>query len=117
MPSHDFYTSPEWVAVRDLIVYRDRGRCTVAQLLGGECVGVKHVHHIQSVDDRPDLALDPSNLGTVCAGHHPKWEAVRRAVLKQRADTLEDCGHFHPYKSGREACRRRRMRQKGLVTA
>ena len=117
MDLDSFYTSPAWVALRERVLARDGRRCTVARLLGGSCGGAMHVHHIQAVEDRLDLALDENNCASVCATHHPRWEAVRRAVIKQRPDTVPDCGHYHPYKEGREACRRKRMRDRGLLAA
>lgn len=118
MDLDSFYTSPEWVTLRDLIVARDRFRCTVGRLLGGACSNTLHVHHLIGIDDDFGLALDPENLATVCAHHHPKWEAVRRAVLRSRGtNEVGECNHYHPYPAGREACRRRRARERGLIAA
>jgi hypothetical protein len=108
MDAQRFYTSPEWLAVRERVLARDGNACTVRRLLGGRCSGVLHVHHIEARVDRPDLALDEDNLGTACARHHPRWEALARALRRERGSEVPPCRHVHRYRSGREACERRR---------
>jgi 5-methylcytosine-specific restriction endonuclease McrA len=108
-----FYDSQEWRDFRDRIRSRDSHRCTVARLLGGRCSGVLHVHHIEPRSERPDLELDEDNCATVCAAHHPVWESLRRFLQRCRRE-LPPCTHHHPYKSGREACDRRRARDLGI---
>lgn len=102
-----FYLSPEWAALRGEALRRDADRCTVARLLGGDCSSVLHVHHL---DRDPALALDIDNLATVCASHHPTWEALRRAVLRRREERVPPCRHRHHYDFARRECRRRRAR-------
>jgi hypothetical protein len=97
------YDSPRWKAVRARARERDGHRCTVGRLLGGDCRGLLHVHHLDRAADPFDL----DNLATVCAAHHPRWEAVRRAVLDQRPRGEWRCPHRHPYPQGREECERR----------
>lgn len=109
-----FYLSPEWLALRERVLHRDRKRCTVARLLGGDCSGVLHVHHIEPRSDRPDLELDEGNCATVCARHHPQWEAARRFVERSRRP-LPPCNHRHPYKEGRIQCARERAARLGIV--
>ena len=103
-----FYTSPEWRAVREHVRSRDGHRCSVARLIGGDCSARLDVHHLQSIEERPDLALDPDNLLTVCASHHPTLEAVRRILRIIRMIDLPPCGHTHPYRQGRIDCENRR---------
>lgn len=105
----DPYSTLQWEEARAAALRRDSGRCTVARLLGGPCSAVLHVHHIQSADDRPDLFFDLHNLSTVCASHHPRWEAVRRAVLRVRG--WKSCPHKHTTKLGRQACEARLNRE------
>lgn len=114
MAQDAFLTSPEWVAVRDLVRARDAGRCTVARLLGGECRGVLHVHHILPRVERPDLALDPDNCATTCASHHRVWESVRLFLLRSRRP-LPPCKHTHRYAHAQRACDIRRARKLGIV--
>lgn len=112
--SDSFYASAEWRAVRDRVLDRDGGRCTVARLLGGQCRGSLHAHHIEKRVDRPELALDETNLATVCAAHHPTWEALRLFVTRARRQ-IPPCKHRHPYRAGREACERERAEKLGIV--
>lgn len=113
-----FYDSPEWRDFAPRIRLRDRGRCTVGRFLGGACSGVLHVNHIRPRREYPELAFDPDNCGTVCARHHPEWEALARALRARReVAALPPCRHHHPYAAGREECDRRRARERGLVEA
>lgn len=116
MAADAFYTSPEWLAVRDLALARDAD-CILRRFVGGRCSGSLHVHHIEPRAERPDLALDLENLVTCCAGHHPSIEAFRRFVrrLRDPLAALGPCGHRHPYASGRRACLRRRAREAGIA--
>lgn len=108
MDTRSFYNSPEWAAARELAKARDGHRCSIARLLGGDCHERLDVHHLQSVEERPDLALDLDNLLTVCASHHPTLEAVRRILRIIRLIDLPPCGHRHPYAQGRRDCERKR---------
>lgn len=103
-----FLTSHEWFTARDATLARDGSRCSVGRLLGGPCRGVLHVNHIVPRRDRPELALDPDNLGTCCASHHRLWEAFARAIRLLRLEELPPCRHYHPYRQGRVDCDRRR---------
>lgn len=108
-----FYDTPEWDRLTERVKRRDGSRCTVARLLGGQCSPVLHVHHIEPRSERPELALEEDNCATTCAVHHPTWESLRRFLQRARRP-LPPCGHNHPYKSGREACDRRRARELGI---
>lgn len=59
--------SKRWQALRLEIIERDFARCC-------DCGAMRRleVHHVLSVRDRPDLAFDPANLKTLCAGCHTK---------------------------------------------
>lgn len=115
----DLYSTLLWRELRARAIARDKGRCTVARLIGGDCSETLHAHHIESAEDRPDLALDLDNVATVCATHHPKWEAIRRAV--KRARGWRSCPHPHRTAHGRRECERRlnqgRIREDDLVAA
>jgi len=78
------YSSAEWRALREIAIARDAGRCTVSRLLGGRCSsGSPHVHHIEALEDG-GAPFDLDNLATVCASHHPSWEALRRKLVATR---------------------------------
>jgi hypothetical protein len=62
------------------------------------------VHHIVAAAVCPD-PLDVDNLATVCAAHHPKWEAVRRQLLRSRG--WRSCTHQHRHAEARRICERR----------
>ena len=98
-----FYSSAAWRQAREQVLQRDKRRCTVGRLLGGGCRGALHVHHIDPAAD----PLDERNLASVCAAHHSRWEAVRRAVIENRSPRWRRCRHIHRYRGGREACERR----------
>lgn len=98
-----FYHSPEWRAVAALAIERDGRRCTVSRLLGGSCSPRLHAHHL----DRAGDPLDVDNVATACDRHHPRWEAVRRAVVERRPPRRRRCPHQHRYPGAREACERR----------
>lgn len=115
MDSRTFYDSPEWRRLSDVVIASADGRCFVARLFGGACSEILHAHHIESIVDRPDLALVEDNCAAVCSRHHPTWEAFRRLLAARR--TLPPCRHTHPYPEGREACERRRMREAGIPIA
>jgi hypothetical protein len=104
----DFYNSPEWRGLSDLARSRDGNRCSVARLIGGKCSARLDAHHLQSIQERPDLALELDNLLTVCASHHPTLEACRRLLRVIRMIDMPPCGHTHPYASGKRACEERR---------
>jgi 5-methylcytosine-specific restriction endonuclease McrA len=63
----DFYKSKEWVRLRRLILIRDNFLC---RMCGKFCAKTAHVDHIKSRKSRPDLAMEPSNLQTLCAHCH-----------------------------------------------
>jgi 5-methylcytosine-specific restriction endonuclease McrA len=109
-----FYDTPEWRSFAERIRVRDDRRCTVGRFLGGACHGPLHVNHIRPRREYPELAFDEDNVGTVCARHHPMWEALVRAILTRR---LPPCRHNHPYPQGRLECERRRARERGLLAA
>jgi hypothetical protein len=108
MDKVSFYTSPEWLAVREQALSRDANRCSVARLIGGDCSARLDVHHLQSLGERPDLALDLDNLLTVCSSHHPTLEAIRRVLRIIRLIDMPPCGHNHPYRQGRIDCENKR---------
>lgn len=81
-----FYSTPAWLDLRARVLDRDGHSCTVSRLLGGECSGSLHVHHIYSRRERPDLALDEDNCGSACGRHHRVWEAVRAFIRRARGN-------------------------------
>jgi 5-methylcytosine-specific restriction endonuclease McrA len=109
------------------VLERDGHACTVSRLLGGRCRGLLHIHHIEPVAEGG--SDDDDNLATVCASHHTRWEALRRAlVASRRRDDPPRCPHRHTTQQAREICEsqlaraaaraeRRRRRTRALVSA
>ena len=64
-----FYRSREWRQARRQVLERDRYECQECKAQGRVGRG-RVVHHIQHLDKRPDLALEPDNLLTVCESCH-----------------------------------------------
>lgn len=68
--TNQFYNSTDWDIVREFVLERDKHLC---QFFLGKWTDGKHfpdeikfleakyVHHIISIKERPDLALDPNN--------------------------------------------------------
>ncbi len=111
------YNSLLWQLARSRVLERDGSRCTVSRLLGGPCsTGPLHVHHIV----RPEDGGDPyheDNLGSVCARHHPKWEALRRRLAGELVEQPVRCPHQHRSAESRAICERRLARQRQHVAA
>lgn len=79
-----------------------RERCAAAELLGGECAGLIHRHHLHPIS----LGGDPDGETVeVCQRHHPSLEALARKL--HGLPEWKHCNHVHPYPGAREACERR----------
>lgn len=103
------YDTLHWAIARKLARKRDANRCTVSRLLGGDCSARLDVHHIKPVSEGGP-AYELENLATVCASHHPVWEALRRRLLANLTPVEEKpvrCRHYHPTAEGRRLCERR----------
>lgn len=66
-----FYKSKAWEKKRAAILRRDAYRCQWCKRYG-KMVQATTVHHIQHLEDRPDLALSPDNLVSLCSKCHNK---------------------------------------------
>lgn len=69
MDIEDFYHSPAWQRKRSYILRRDGYLCQRCRRYG-RIRQADTVHHIEELDDRPDLALTNSNLISLCRGCH-----------------------------------------------
>lgn len=69
MRIEDFYLSSQWRRKRELILRRDGYRCQECRRYG-RITQATTVHHIQHLEDRPDLALVSSNLVSLCMKCH-----------------------------------------------
>jgi 5-methylcytosine-specific restriction enzyme A len=85
MPSMDgFYNTQAWRKMRGKILKRDGYRCVVCK---ADCrgKGKARVDHIRPLRQAPQLALEPSNLRTLCTGcdaarHAEKGRKGREAL-------------------------------------
>jgi hypothetical protein len=76
--------------------------CAIGELLGVECSGLIHRHHVHP------LIAGGDPYGTtvaVCARHHPMLEALVRRVYGLRK--RKTCKHQHRSREARESCERR----------
>ncbi len=77
-----FYHWPVWRRLRLKALQRDHYLCQLR--LSKKCTGIAtEVHHIEPIDERPDLALELSNLASACWQCHELTK--RRGKGKQTA--------------------------------
>lgn len=87
---HAFYRCGAWLRKRAEILTRDNFECQKCKRRGkmsrAECV-----HHIKFLLNRPDLALDDSNLTSLCniCHNHFHPEKLRRDGVKRRIVSSE----------------------------
>jgi 5-methylcytosine-specific restriction enzyme A len=67
--SDPFYRSKVWRNKRQYILHRDRYMCQECKKYGRH-TEAKIVHHIEEMEDAPELKLKNSNLVSVCAACH-----------------------------------------------
>lgn len=81
----NFYHSRQWIRKRNHILRRDNYQCQECRKYG-RMREASYVHHIQHLEDRPDLALVDSNLESVCLACHNKLhpEKGTRSLQMQR---------------------------------
>lgn len=65
----EFYESRKWKRKRQQILKRDGYMCQICKRYG-RIREAQEVHHIQHLEDRPDLALDNNNLISLCRACH-----------------------------------------------
>lgn len=75
--SKPFYHSSEWKRVRAAALERDAGMCCDCMDRFRAGYGNKPnratiVHHLQSIEERPELALSLENLRSLCEDCHNK---------------------------------------------
>jgi 5-methylcytosine-specific restriction endonuclease McrA len=67
----DFYKSSRWLKKRAKILRRDGYQCVECKKYG-RLREAKIVHHIKELQDYPELALEDSNLESLCMTCHNK---------------------------------------------
>lgn len=80
----EFCKTLAWKKMREKILRRDGYRCVDCRRYG-RVTEATTVHHIQHYDEHPELALDPSNLISLCAScHNAKHPEKGRMARKSR---------------------------------
>lgn len=67
-----FYNSKHWQLVREYVLKRANYECEWCKLEGKVTTDSLEVDHIEELQDRPDLKLDPDNLRVLCKACHNK---------------------------------------------
>lgn len=89
-----FYHSRRWRKLRDEVVDKYHHECVMCLAEGMITTDradgiVLEVDHIQSIIDKPELILEPSNLQPLCREHHnAKHEKYK--LLRQSHDKHSD---------------------------
>lgn len=65
----EFYESRKWKRKRQQILRRDGYMCQICKRYG-RMREATEVHHIQHLEDRPDLAFNNDNLISLCRSCH-----------------------------------------------
>lgn len=89
-----------------------RERCAVFELIGGECAGPIHRHHLMPVSEG---GWEDGVTVQVCQRHHPMLEALARRV--HNPPLWRRCRHRHRTLEAREQCERRLNRDHDLAAA
>lgn len=95
---HAFYVSKEWKAKRIKILNRDNHKCQrcLGKFVFKEPVkrikltDAKYVHHIQSLRERFDLALEDDNLVSLCFTCHEIVEGRTGNIIRKKKKPLTE---------------------------
>jgi 5-methylcytosine-specific restriction protein A len=77
-----FYKSAKWRKCRELVLVRDNYLCQPC-LKNSKLTPANTVHHIISLEEAPELALDPDNLESICPSCHNKEHPEKGRTKKQ----------------------------------
>lgn len=88
---YDFYHSPEWIKLVQIIRARDGGIDRYAWVVHRAYVTGRTVHHIIPIEEDWDKRFDPDNLILVSDSSHGEIHAALKAGGKQRAQVIADC--------------------------
>lgn len=78
----EFYKTSKWKHKRLAVLRRDGYLCQNCKRYG-RLTPATTVHHIQHLEDRPDLALDAKNLISLCAACHDKAHPEKGGTRKR----------------------------------
>lgn len=95
---HAFYISKEWKEKRKKILKRDHYKCQrcLGHFVCGEPIkkiqlkDAKYVHHIKPMKDYFELALEDSNLVSLCFECHEEVEGRTGRLIKKKKKYLTE---------------------------
>lgn len=87
--THAFYVSTRWKHKREDILRRDNNECQMCKAEGGHSEATT-VHHIKHLKDNPELALEDSNLMSLCAECHNKVHPEKQKFKKKKPQLNEE---------------------------
>ncbi len=83
-PKMDFnYDAEKWRRKREAVLRRDKYQCQMCRRYG-RITAATTVHHIQHVEDRPDLTYEDDNLISVCDACHNKLHPEKAKRAEER---------------------------------
>ena len=97
--TNPFYGTEAWKRCRAAALRRDGGLCVWCMRRGRVTVDAKGrrwpvlatvVHHIQHLEDRPDLALDLGNLVSLCDSCHDEAHPEKRKTAIDGGNSAGD---------------------------
>ena len=71
MTEKEFCQTRQWQSMRKAVLRRDKYLCVECKRYG-RLTQATTVHHINHYDEYPELALEPSNLKSLCNACHNK---------------------------------------------
>lgn len=83
MEQHKFYTSKAWQKKRQAILKRDNYLCQRCKRYGKN-VQATVVHHIEPLDEYPELRFDSKNLISLCSACHNQAHPEKGDKAKRR---------------------------------
>ena len=98
--TNQFYNSTDWDILREQVLARDKGYCQF--FLGNwndgihfpyeiKIVRATMVHHIKSIKDRPDLALDINNcISLSFEAHEIIEDRIKKFRFKKKKNLVEE---------------------------
>lgn len=84
----NFYKSTKWKNARETSLRLAGYVCQECKRHGITNPNDLHVHHVNPIEERPDLMLDQRNLYVCCAGCHNQFEDRNTNQLTKKGEEL-----------------------------
>lgn len=81
MTEQEFCKTRRWQSMRKAVLRRDKYLCVDCKRYG-RLTQATTVHHVKHYDEHPELALEPSNLVSLCAACHNKRHPEKGGARK-----------------------------------